>query len=155
MTYEEARALIQEHMDYGGSIDSHGLAVAMSSPTEVIVDTAGAKPSEREQFQAWLDKQWENNDSITAYDAWMARAALASPAIGTAGASSDDVRDAARYRWIKENADVTFKESRGFISSASGRLIFSSMPAVQELDSAIDGIIDEEKRESEAKESAK
>lgn len=55
-------------------------------PASSVADTAGAEPDERDQFQAWLDKQWGNNDSITAYDAWMARAALAFPAIDTAGA---------------------------------------------------------------------
>lgn len=65
-------------------------------------------------------------------------------------AAQDDARDAERYRWVKENAEVIFKQSRGFVSSLSGRLIFSSMPAVSELDSAIDEIIFEEKQEAAA-----
>jgi hypothetical protein len=36
MTYEEARDLIAEHLDYGGSLDSHALAVAISSPDAAL-----------------------------------------------------------------------------------------------------------------------
>ena len=52
MTYEEARALIQEHLDYGGSLDSHGLAVAMSAPSASIADTALKEAGEKEVTKA-------------------------------------------------------------------------------------------------------
>lgn len=32
--------------------------------------------AERAAFNAWFDRQWENNDEISACSAWMARAAL-------------------------------------------------------------------------------
>jgi hypothetical protein len=36
MTYEEAEALIREHMDYGGNVKVHALAVALSEARRTV-----------------------------------------------------------------------------------------------------------------------
>lgn len=98
MTYEEARALIQEHLDYGGSVDSHGLAVAMSAPTEVIADTAKQSDAEFKNFHRLLcerfgyehdDEHWKRDQlSLIEHLAWGRCTThpqkIAAPAIDTA-----------------------------------------------------------------------
>ncbi|WP_250518633.1 hypothetical protein [Caballeronia sp. ATUFL_M1_KS5A] len=85
MTYEEARELIQEHLDYGGSLDSHRLAVAMSSP-QSIADTAGAKTYSG-FCAAFFASNRRNATEQEIFDAGV-RAGIArvSPSIDTAGA---------------------------------------------------------------------
>ena len=99
--------------------------------------TRDEETNERNACDEWWHAQPNKGASIQ--EAWIERARRTE-------------QDAKRYRWLKENAEVIFKESRGFIWGASGRLIFSTMPSVYELDSAIDGIIKEEEQEAAARE---
>lgn len=73
----------------------------------VIADTAGAK--EREAFDVFAKGWWwseggDENVEQVAWEAWQARAALASPAIDAAPDNSQAVaQKAARYDWLKAN----------------------------------------------------
>jgi hypothetical protein len=48
--------------------------------------------------------------------------------------------DAARYRWLRDNADVVFNETQYFLTR-SGTWIYSKYPTKHELDSAIDAAL--------------
>ena len=49
--------------------------------------------------------------------------------------------DAARYRWLKENAEIIFRRAQGFVSPLSNSVLYTSMPAFEEMDAAIDAAI--------------
>lgn len=51
-----------------------------------------------------------------------------------------EMRDAARYRWIKANADVTFHHEQEWPIS-NDQTIYSTMPAANQLDTAVDAAI--------------
>lgn len=48
-----------------------------------------------------------------------------------------DAKDAARYRWLEENAEIRFNEAQWF-PTASGQRIHSHYPTAQELGNAVD-----------------
>lgn len=78
--------------------------MCISDPTD---DTAGSKPvsEENELFEAWIaDKHPTAIFKAYAWGGWRARAYLAAPPAPSVadGASIEDARDAARYRWLKE-----------------------------------------------------
>ncbi len=51
-------------------------------------------------------------------------------------------KDAARYRWAKDNASLIFDEEARF-PAESGQIIYSTMPSRRELDAAIDAAMQE------------
>lgn len=65
MTYEEAREMIREHLDYGGSLDSHGLAVAMSAaPAPSAADAAGARITYEQMEQQLSDDGYSKQADV-------------------------------------------------------------------------------------------
>jgi hypothetical protein len=107
MTYEEADELIREHIDYGGSLDVHALAVAIASTSALsapapIVVTEGEQ-DEREAFEAWAnengvdvrlgpykDSGYLYLEGAVAWRAWQARAALSQPSDAAAEPGGND-----------------------------------------------------------------
>jgi len=60
--------------------------------------------------------------------------------IAAVNLSDDDARDAARYRWLRENAGVVFTQTQCW-ELRNGQSIYSTMPGHLELDAAIDAAI--------------
>lgn len=59
---------------------------------------------------------------------------------GDTGKSAEAL-DAVRYRWLKENADIILDREVGYSVSGSGNMIYTKMPADDEMDRAIDAAI--------------
>lgn len=119
------------------TVDNH-----MCVPLEVAPSSGGeAKAGEREAFEAWASKEGHKlellSDSdeyvsaaaVEAWDAWQARAALATAQQSDAAAAIN--QDAERYRWLRDvSNDIEWPLGGGWdeLSEAEG----------QEFDSIID-----------------
>lgn len=87
----------------------------------------------------WNDIDFAVNEFFNAADRQAIAALLTSHDAAVQRAAEMEA-DAARYRWLRENADVSFDETQHFPSS-SGVWIYSTSPSRRELDGAIDAAI--------------
>jgi hypothetical protein len=71
MTYQEAMDLIEEHTDYGGSVDRHALAVAIS--------TQGDAPLEFAEYEAFNEAGRQVDEQMKGF-----RALIVAPTTGSA-----------------------------------------------------------------------
>ena len=103
---------------------------------------------ERARFEEWarqndylMDRRtdtksvmYESLATRCAWDGWKARASSAQKD------TADDALNAARYKWLRENASVVFTETQCW-KLENGQPIYSTMPGHLELDAAIDAAI--------------